>query len=130
MARQHLNPSTLGAPPGAIYSHVVKVGNAAYISGQLARDVEGNVVGLNDAEEQFRQAWSNVCSAVEAAGGKAADIVKITTYVVGANNIAVVREARRKLGLVDPPASTMIVVAALADPRFLVEVDAIAVLED
>ena len=56
--------------------------------------------------------------------------MKTTTYVVGAENLPAVREARRELGLESPPTSTMVVVAALADPRYLVEVDAIAILAD
>jgi enamine deaminase RidA (YjgF/YER057c/UK114 family) len=130
MAKQRINPEKLSPPPGGIYSHVVRAGNTVYISGQLARDAGGNVIGLNEAGAQWLHCWSNVCAAVEAAGGRPADIVKIVSYVSGADNLPKVREAREKLAPADPPASTMIVVAGLADPRYLVEVDAIAVLED
>jgi 2-iminobutanoate/2-iminopropanoate deaminase len=130
MDSQHLNPAALSPPPDGIYSHVVKVRDMVFISGQLARDRAGNPVSPGDIRGQYRQVWANLCAAVEAAGGTPANIVKTTTYVVGAENLPAMREVRRELGLQAPPTSTMIVVAALADPRYLVEVDAIAVLPD
>jgi 2-iminobutanoate/2-iminopropanoate deaminase len=130
MTSQHLNPAALCPPPDGIYSHVVKVRDMVFISGQLARDPAGNPVSPGDVRGQYRQVWANLCAALQAAGGTAADLVKTTTYFVGAENLPAVREARRELGLESPPTSTMVVVAALADPRYLVEVDAIAVVGD
>jgi enamine deaminase RidA (YjgF/YER057c/UK114 family) len=127
--KQHLNPDDLSPPPGGIYSHVVVAGQTVYVSGQLARDGTGNLVGEGDAAVQYAQVWRNLLAALASAGAKPDDLVKTTTYVAGAAHLAAVREARVALGLTDPPASTMIVVAGLADPRFLVEVDAIAVID-
>jgi enamine deaminase RidA (YjgF/YER057c/UK114 family) len=126
--REHLNPKELYPPPGGLYSHAVRVGDTVYVSGQLARDPQGTVVSPGDVIGQFRQVWSNLVVALNTAGCTPRDLVKTTTYVVGAENIAAIRRVRRELLPKKPPASTMVVVAGLADPQLLVEVDAIAVL--
>ena len=91
-----------------IYNHVVKVGNTLYIAGQVPRSLDG-----------------------KAAGGTLADIVKTTTYVVGADTGAKIRPARLEiLPAEGRPTSTTVVVAGLADPALLVEVEAIAVIGD
>jgi len=131
MAREVLNPEGTAIPPSNIYHHVVKVGNTVYIAGQLARDLEGRAMYPGDAEAQTRQAWVNLEIAVKAAGGTLTDIVKTNTYVVGAENLPKVRAGR--LAVQPPerrPTSTTVVVAGLADPDLLVEVEAIAVLGD
>ena len=131
MVREFINPPDLATPPSNIYNHVVKVGNTVYISGQVSRDLEGRTAHAGDVEAQVRQVWSNLEKAVTAAGGSLKDIVKTTTYVVGADNLGRVRTAR--LALLPPegrPTSTTLVVAGLADPDLLVEVEAIAVLDD
>jgi len=131
MARKFLNPEGMAIPPSNIYHHVVKVGNTVYIAGQLARDLEGRAMYPGDAEAQTRQAWVNLEIAVKAAGGALTDIVKTNTYVVGAENLPKVRAGR--LAVQPPerrPTSTTVVVAGLADPDLLVEVEAIAVLGD
>ena len=129
MAKEHTNPQGLSPPPDGLYSHVVRAGSTLYVSGQLARDADGGLVGEGDVSAQFRQVWANLRLALEGAGGTLRDLVKTTTYVVGAENLTAVRRARRELLPEEPPASTMVVVAGLADPRLLVEVDAIAVIE-
>ena len=128
MRQRRFNPAQLSPPPGGLYSHVVQVGDTVYLSGQLARDADGNVVGEGDVAAQFRQVWANVSTALESVGGSLDDLVKTTTFVVGPDNIAAVREARQQALPKSPPASTMVVVAALADPACLVEVEGIAVL--
>ena len=129
MEREFMNPEGMATPPSNIYNHVVKVGSTVYIAGQLSRDANGNAIHIGDAEAQTVQAWANLKTAVEAAGGTLADIVKTNTYVVGTENLAKVRAAR--LNILPPegrPTSTTVVVAGLADPGLVVEVEAIAVL--
>ena len=131
MAKEYINPPELAASPSNIYNHVVKVGNTVYIAGQVSRDLTGQTVHVGDPDAQIRQVWANLEAAVNAAGGSLTDIVKTTTYVVGAENLAKIRPAR--LELLPPegrPTSTTIVVAGLADPGLLVEVEAIAVIEE
>ena len=129
MQKEFIDPPELGTPPNNIYHHVVKVGNTVYIAGQLSRDVNGKPIYVGDAEAQTIQAWANLEAAVKAAGGTLADIVKTNTYVVGRENMAGVRAGR---AIAQPPdgrpTSTTVIVAGLADPELVVEVEAIAVI--
>ena len=128
MAKEYINPDTISAPPNGIYSHIVKDGNTIYVAGQLASDKDGNPVGGSDAGAQYLQVWANIGAALASVGASVNDLVKTTTYVVGLENLATVRAAREKVAPAKPPTSTMVVVAALARPDALVEVEAIATL--
>ena len=126
-SRQHLNPETMSQPRD--YSHVVKVGDTVYIAGQVSTDPTGNVVGQGDAEAQVRQIWRILEHAVASVGGTLQSIVKTTTYVTDIQHAAAVRSVRRELfQSSSPPTSTLLVVSALADPAYLAEIEAIAVL--
>jgi 2-iminobutanoate/2-iminopropanoate deaminase len=131
MNREYINPPELGPSPMNIYNHVVKVGNTVYIAGQVPRGMDGKALHPGDPVAQIRKVWSNLKIAVEAAGGSLEDIVKTTTYVVGADTGAKIRAARvEMLPEQGRPTSTTVAVAGLADPDFLVEVEAIAVIGD
>ena len=129
MEREFINPPELAAPPANLYNHIVKVGTTVYISGQVPRGLDGRAVHVGDPDAQIRQVWANLETAIMAVGGTLQDIVKTTTYVVGAENLGKIREARMTI-LPDEgrPTSTTVVVAGLADPDFLVEVEAVAEL--
>jgi enamine deaminase RidA (YjgF/YER057c/UK114 family) len=127
MEFQRLNPDGLSAPPGGMYSHVVRAGDTVYISGQLARDAAGNLLGKGDVAVQYRQLWANLGTALASVGLSFDNLVKTTTYVVGESNLAPLRAVRAELSPSKPPTSTMVVVAGLAIPDALVEVDAVAV---
>jgi enamine deaminase RidA (YjgF/YER057c/UK114 family) len=131
LAIERHNPEALPAPE--TYSQVVTAAGKrlVFVAGQVALDREGNLVGDGDLSEQVRQASRNIKAALEAVGGRPADIVKITTFVVSHRPefLPIIADARRKeLGDLRP-ASTLIGVQALARPEFLVEIEAIAVLE-
>ena len=131
MTREFINPPDLATPPSNMYNHVVKVGNTVYIAGQVSRGLDGRTVHVGDPEAQIRQVWANLEKAVKAAGGTLRDIVKTTTYVVGAENLGKIRAVRADL--LPPegrPTSTTLLVVGLADPDLLVEVEAVAVLGD
>ena len=129
MERQFINPPELASPPANLYNHVVRVGNTVYIAGQVPRGLDGNVLHPGDPAAQIRQVWANLEIAMKAVGGTLQDIVKTTTYVVGVGNLAIIREARHSLLPAEGrPTSTTVVVAGLADPGFLVEVEAVAEL--
>jgi enamine deaminase RidA (YjgF/YER057c/UK114 family) len=127
------NPSTIAAP-AAGYSHVAEVvsGKLVYTAGQVAVDPSGNLVGKDDFRKQVRQVFENLKSAVEAAGGTFNNIIKLNYYCVDtveSSEIAAVREIRD--GFVNtetPPASTFVVVQRLVRPEWLIEVEAIAVV--
>jgi enamine deaminase RidA (YjgF/YER057c/UK114 family) len=128
MAKQYFNPDTISTPPNGVYSHIVKDGNTIYVAGQLGQDKDSNPVGGSDAGAQYLQIWANIDAALASVGATVNDLVKTTTYVVGIENLTAVRAAREKVAPAKPPTSTMVVVAALARPWALVEVEAIASL--
>ncbi len=129
MDREFINPPDIAPPPANLYNHIVKVGKTVYISGQVPRGMDGKAVHPGDAAAQIRQVWANLEIAVKAAGGSLQDIVKTTTYVVGSENLPRIREVRMTLLPEEGrPTSTTVVVAGLADPDFLVEVEAVAEL--
>lgn len=130
MDREYINPPDLPTSPGGLYNHVVKVGNTVYIAGQVSRGMDGRAIHAGDPVAQIRVVWANLEKAVKAAGGSLKDIVKTTTYVVGVDNVAKIRPARQELLPAEGrPTSTTLIVAGLADPDFLVEVEAIAVID-
>ncbi len=123
-----------GLFPSGTYTHTVVASGArtVYISGQVAQDASGEVVGPGDLAAQTEQVMKNLGAALAAAAAGYDDVVKITTLVVGyrPEHRAVLTEARSRHFRPDrPPASTLVGVEALARPEFLVEIEAIAVLE-
>jgi enamine deaminase RidA (YjgF/YER057c/UK114 family) len=125
---QYVNPETLSRSRG--YSQVVKVGNTVYIAGQVSAGPDGQVVGKGDPEAQVRQVWRNIEAAVKAVGGTLQNVVKTTTYVTNIQYAGAVRRVREELfQSFSPPTSTLLVVAALASPDYMVEIEAIAVVD-
>ena len=103
-----------------------------YTAGQVSIDERGNLVGANDLAAQTEQVMRNVGLALAAAGATFADVVKITTYVVNykPEHRAVIGKARAPFFGDGPrPASTLVGVAALALPEWLVEIEAVAVVD-
>jgi 2-iminobutanoate/2-iminopropanoate deaminase len=126
-SQQYINPDTLSRSRG--YSQVVKVGGTVYIAGQVSAGADGNVVGKGDPEAQARQIWRNIEAAVKAAGGTLQNVVKTTTYVTNIQYAGAVRKVREELfQSSNPPTSTLLVVAGLASPDYMVEIEAIAVV--
>jgi enamine deaminase RidA (YjgF/YER057c/UK114 family) len=125
-----INPPGLGTPPG--YSQVVDVsaGRIIFISGQTAADRDGNVVGKNDFAAQAAQVFRNLGMALEVAGCTAANLVKLTVFLTDMDNLARYREARNRFfATVTPPAApavTLVEVAKLYGPEFMIEIEAIA----
>jgi enamine deaminase RidA (YjgF/YER057c/UK114 family) len=128
MSKQIINPAGMAPPTGYSYA-VKKSGTPLYISGQVAFDGDGKLVGEGDAAAQTEQVFRNLRSVVEAAGGTLDDIVKITVFVTDPAYRPAIGAARQK-HFTDGhyPASTYLVVSALALPSLLVEIEAIAVL--
>jgi enamine deaminase RidA (YjgF/YER057c/UK114 family) len=127
MAKQVIVPSALEKAVG--YSHAIRCGKTVYISGQIAHDQNGKLVGSGDAKSQGEQVYQNIKAIIESCGGTMQNIVRITTYVTSLAYRPIMVEVRAKHFPKDPPASTFLVVSSLADPAFLVEVDAVAVLD-
>jgi enamine deaminase RidA (YjgF/YER057c/UK114 family) len=124
------NPSTV-APPFSRYSHGVEApANARWlhISGQVGVKPDGRVA--EGAEAQMEQAWRNLFALLEAAGMTRRDLIKVTAFLtVDAADVGLFRRVRDRLLEGAAPASTLILVAGLANPEWLVEIEATAAAE-
>jgi enamine deaminase RidA (YjgF/YER057c/UK114 family) len=99
-----------------------------YISGQVAFDASGALVGKDDFIAQTRQVMENLKAALAAAGATFENVVKVNTYVTDLSQIQALREIRASYFGPNPPASTLVQIVALATPDLMIEVEAIAVL--
>jgi 2-iminobutanoate/2-iminopropanoate deaminase len=131
--RQNIQPDALAkrvVDGHVLYSHVVSVEGARtiYVSGQLARDRTGNLVGKGDMRAQLRQVGENVKAALEAAGASLSDLVKTTTFVTDIEEYFKHVDVRMEYFGAALPTSTTVEIRRLAHPDFLVEVEAVAVL--
>ena len=123
---KHHNPSTVAAPFSR-YSHGVEAPAGArwlHISGQVGVTREGKV--LDGPEAQIEQAWRNVLSVLEEAGMGPRDLVKVTTFLINRADLPTARTVRERMLHGVEPASTLLFVAGLASPEWLVEIEAIA----
>ncbi len=129
---QHLRPAGLNNNPA--YSQVVvgQCTRTVFISGQVAVDEQGHPVGVGDLAAQTEQVMRNLQAALAGAGATFADVAKITTYVVDyqPEQRATIAAVRSRYFAADaPPASTLVGVSALAAPEWLIEIEAVAVLD-
>jgi 2-iminobutanoate/2-iminopropanoate deaminase len=125
MSKYH-RPSTI-APPFSRYSHGVETeGNVRWlhISGQVGVTPDGKLA--DGAEAHIEQAWRNVLNVLDAAGMGPRDLVKVTTFLINRADLATARAVRDRMLQGAEPASTLIFVAGLASPDWLVEIEAIA----
>lgn len=133
MPRTYLHPAGLAvdAAAAARFSHAVRAsGTFVFIAGQVANDAGGNIVGKGDAEAQAAQIYANLQKAVESAGGTMADIISTRTYALDAAYRPVIRQVREQyFPGPDYPNNTFLVVAGLASPDYLIEIEAVAHLE-
>jgi 2-iminobutanoate/2-iminopropanoate deaminase len=103
-------------------------GQLLYVSGQVARDTDGNVVGKGDMRTQARQVFQNLRQVLQAAGGDLKDLMKMTTYITNIENFPALAEIRNEVFQGELPASTLIVVKSLFNPDFLIEVEGVAAI--
>ena len=114
-----------GIAPNPALSPGVRVGELLFISGNVANDANGNLVGPGDCEAQSRQVMSNIRTIAEAAGASMSDVVKITCFLTDVNDYAAYGRVRSETFSNSPLASSTVIVAALVRPEFLVEVEAV-----
>src|SRR6266446_4177266 len=109
--------ATPDAKPVANYKMATRMegGRLLYVSGQVAWDATGTIVGKGDVRAQARQVFENLRGVLRAAGGDLASLMKITTYIT-----------KREVFPGELPASTLIVVKSLFHPDFLIEVEGVA----
>jgi reactive intermediate/imine deaminase len=123
------NPPTLAKPTG--YTHIVEVtgpNKTIYISGQIAYDVKGDVVGAGDMKAQAEQVFKNLDAALKAAGATFADVVKMNSYITDMSKIQAVRDVRARYFGDTLPASTFVQVAGLVRPELMLEIEVVAVV--
>jgi enamine deaminase RidA (YjgF/YER057c/UK114 family) len=130
---QHINPENLSKNPA--FTQVVAVtgpGKTIYIGGQDAVDASGTIIGKGDIKAQVEQVFKNLQTALEASGAGLEHIIKWNIYIVQGQPLRPGFEASQKIwgGRPNPPTISVMFVAGLANPEFLVEVDAIAVVPE
>ena len=127
---RRINPPELGTPPG--YSQIVDVsaGRIIFIAGQTALDADGKLAGKGDFTMQAEQVFRNLGIALQAVGCTAAQLVKLTVFLIDISNLTLYREARNRFfASVAPsaaPAITLVEVSKLYGPDFMIEIEAIA----
>ena len=122
-------PETIHPPIGA-YAHAIEVPDSAkvmFIAGQVGIDIDGNVPA--DFAAQADLAWRNLMAILEFNGMRMKDVVKITHFLTDAADLPAYNEVRAKYLGEERPASTLLIVAGLARPDLLVEVEMVAAIQ-
>lgn len=126
-----IQPDDLYTPQ--TYSHVITAtgGKMVFIAGQMADDIEGNLVAPGDLAGQARQVFDNLGRALAAAGARPDQVAKITIFVAGLRHehLPVVEAARAAVFGDHKPTDTLVGVETLSVPGYLIEVDAIAMID-
>jgi len=129
--KRFINPP--GLKPLGMYSNVAAArgGTVVFISGQVAVDSQGKVVGKGDIEAQAVQVFENLKLALEAAGGTFQDVLKFTIFIKNLTpeaRKAVMGVRNRYISPTSPPAATMVGIDRLVEDDLLVEIEAVAVV--
>jgi enamine deaminase RidA (YjgF/YER057c/UK114 family) len=127
-ALQFINPEGLARPSG--YTHLVAAtgGTTIYLSGQIAIDVNGSVIGKGDFAAQARQVFENLKIALQASRASFSDIVRFTVFLKDMAHLDAFQEIRNQNVKPIPTASSLVQVSGFVLPDLLLEVDAIAVV--
>ncbi len=123
-----LNPEGMSKPL-ASYSHVVTAEGASklvFCAGQVAADPDGNVLPPDDFDAQAALVMDNLSKALAAGGARLSDVTKVTIYIVNPHDVPKARGILQTYFKDHPPGSTLCILRGLANPNFLVEVEAIA----
>jgi enamine deaminase RidA (YjgF/YER057c/UK114 family) len=132
MSRFEHHRAPEGMAPGNGYSHAVSAttGRIVAIAGQVAMDAGGELVGRDDPTAQAERAFENLGFALAAAGAGFADVVKFSIFVTDISILPAIRAVRdRFIDTERPPASTAVQVAALFQPGYMLEIEALAVID-
>ena len=122
------NPKTI-SKPFTNYSHVVTVEGAkklVFCAGQVAADVDGKVLPPDDFEAQAKMVMKNLKNALAAGGAKLSDVTKVTIYICNPHDVPKARAILLDYFGEHPPGSTLCILRGLANPNFLLEIEAIA----
>ena len=130
MAKTILQSSKVSAPGGMMSQGVeVPAGKLVFVSGQVARDLDGSVVGVGDVSAQTRKVLQNMQSVLAESGATMDDVVKVTVFVTNLErHFADIHKVRAEFFTNGYPASTMVEVKSLVHEDMLIEIEAIAVV--
>jgi enamine deaminase RidA (YjgF/YER057c/UK114 family) len=131
MAKKFINPP--GMKPLGMYTQVTVAqgGSIAFISGQVAVDSQGKVVGDGDIQAQAVQVFENLKLALQGVGATFEDVIRFTIYIVGLTQEkrkAVMDVRGRYISHKNPPAATMVGIDQLVQPELLVEIEAVVAI--
>ena len=124
--REVINPKNVHWPFG--YSHMAKVGDRLHVSGQLALDQEGNIVGEGDMVAQTDKAYENLKKCLESVGATIHDIVMLRVFVTDLEEYQKTGEVRKKYFGKYRPATTGLEISRLYFPEAMIEVEAEAII--
>ena len=125
-----IQPVTVHDTTAYSYSHAVRMGDLIFVSGEVARDQNGELVGKGDVRAQTEQVFKNLKRVLEAAGSGLDKVGKVTVLTTSLEYRPVIHEVRSRIfqEVGHLPASTLAVVTSLADPDWLVEIEAVAMV--
>ena len=128
MRVQVIQPNTVHDTTAFAYSQATRMGDLIFLAGQVPYDVNGNLVGKGDVGAQTEQVFQNIKNILEAAGSGLNMVGKVTVFTTKLEYRPIIHQVRTRIfGEVGQlPASTLAVVTSLADPDWLVEIEAIA----
>ena len=131
MAKREVTTGNLRKPMG-VFSQATAIeasGTLVFISGMTARKADGSIAGIGDITVQTRQVCENIKAAVETAGGTLDDICRVDVYVRNMEHFEKIHKVRREYFNPPAPASTMVEIVKMTSPDYLIEINAIAVIE-
>jgi len=116
--------------PVSHFTHVVRAGRTVFVSGCVATDGDGRLVGGSDVVAQTRQVHENIKRCLSAAGATFADICKVTVFLRNINDREKVNTVRKEYFGAHRPASTLVEISRLVRDEYLVEIEATAVVPE
>ena len=131
MSKKQIQSDRIRQPSGH-FSHAIAIeakGKLVFISGMTSRRADGTIAGVGDIEAQTRQVCENLKAAVEAAGGTMDHICRVDVYVRNMEHFDKIHKVRREYFKHPAPASTMVEVTKMVSPEYLIEINAIAVVQ-
>lgn len=123
-----IQPDSVHETRNFAYSHAVRLGDLIFVAGQVPRDRNGDTVAPGDVKVQTEQVFANLKAVLEAAGSSLDRVGKVTVFTTDLSYRPAIHEVRHRVfgEIGHYPASTMVVVKSLADPAWLIEIEAIA----
>ena len=131
MSKKQIQSDKIRQPSGH-FSQAIAIeakGKLVFISGMTARRADGTIAGIGDIAAQTRQVCENLKAALEAAGGTMDDICRVDVYVRNMEHFESIHKVRREYFKAPAPASTMVEVTKMVSAEYLIEINAIAVVE-